>query len=91
MLPQSSQEAIQVATVEAGGSPKSSECEEFNICSPKALCGPHPKKVTIVVALILSIWASFILGINIHKKVFIEIVEKHVDGYLRTFFSFQRS
>ena len=67
-----SQEAIQLATVE--NSPKSLASDQnsldlYNICSPKALCGPHPKKVTIVVALILSIWASFVLGINIHKRV----------------------
>ena len=84
----SSQEAIQLANVE--NSPKSLASDQnldlYNICSPKALCGPHPRKVTIVVALILSIWASFVLGINIHKKVFIEIVEKHVDDYLQTFF-----
>lgn len=38
-------------------------------CSGKTLCGPHPKKITVVVFLILSIWVSFILGVNIHKKV----------------------
>ena len=69
-----SQEAIQLATV-VENSPKSlsnsdqTNFEFYNICSPKALCGPHPRKVTIVVALILSIWASFVLGINIHKRV----------------------
>ena len=73
----SSQEAIQLATVE--NSPKSLASDQnldlYNICSPKALCGPHPRKVTIVVALILSIWASFVLGINIHKRVrFFEII-----------------
>jgi len=35
----------------------------------KSLCGPNPKKVTIAVVIVLSIWASFILGINIEKKV----------------------
>merc|ERR1739844_308480 len=68
-----SQEAIQLATT-VENSPKSLASDQnsldlYNICSPKALCGPHPKKVTIVVALILSIWASFVLGINIHKRV----------------------
>ena len=70
--PESSQEAIQVATLDP--SPKSgfnsrNDHQEYRICSSRAMCGPHPKKVTIVVALVLSIWASFILGINIHKKV----------------------
>ena len=35
----------------------------------KSLCGPNPKKGTIAVVIVLSIWASFILGINIEKKV----------------------
>ena len=72
MLPQSSasQEAITVATVDFNTSPKSSYgLEQYKICSPQALCGPHPKKICVAVALILSIWASFVLGINIHKKV----------------------
>jgi len=78
-----SQEAIQLATV-VENSPKSltnsdqNNFEFYNICSPKALCGPHPRKVTIVVALILSIWASFVLGINIHKRkehILVQIVE----------------
>merc|ERR1712018_509413 len=67
-----SQEAIQLANA-VENSPKSLASDQnldmYNICSPKALCGPHPRKVTIVVALILSIWASFVLGINIHKRV----------------------
>lgn len=49
--------------------PSSSPDKEYEICSSKNLCGPNPKKVTVIVALILSIWASFILGVNIHKKV----------------------
>lgn len=68
-----SHEAIQVATVvdTSGSTPKSYDFDQhqYNICSSQALCGPHPKKVVIVIAIILSIWASFILGINIHKKV----------------------
>ena len=67
-----SQEAIHLATVNEN-SPKSlASCQNldlYSICSPKSLCGPHPRKVTIVVALVLSIWASFVLGINIHKRV----------------------
>jgi hypothetical protein len=67
-----SQEAIHLATV-IENSPKSlASCQNldlYSICSPKSLCGPHPRKVTIVVALVLSIWASFVLGINIHKRV----------------------
>ena len=64
----SSHEAI---TVVENCSPKNKPCQfdNYKICTPQNLCGPHPKKVTIVVALILSIWASFILGINVHKKV----------------------
>jgi len=57
---------IQVANIE---SDPSSPQKEYEICSSKNLCGPNPKKVTVIVALILSIWASFILGVNIHKKV----------------------
>lgn len=67
-----SQEAIHLATVNEN-SPKSlASCQNldlYSICSPKSLCGPHPRKLTIVVALVLSIWASFVLGINIHKRV----------------------
>jgi len=67
-----SQEAIHLATVNEN-SPKSlASCQNldlYSICSPKSLCGPHPRKVTIVVVLVLSIWASFVLGINIHKRV----------------------
>lgn len=75
MLPRSSQAShrnndneacIQVANIE---SDPSSPDKEYEICSSKNLCGPNPKKVTVIVALILSIWASFILGVNIHKKV----------------------
>ena len=54
----------------AESDPSSPEKQEsYEICSTKNLCGPNPKKVTVIVALILSIWASFILGVNIHKKV----------------------
>jgi len=75
MLPRNSQAShrnndneacIQVANIE---SDPSSPDKEYEICSSKNLCGPNPKKVTVIVALILSIWASFILGVNIHKKV----------------------
>eukprot|EP00093_Oithona_nana_P004579 04579.XXX_136175_133072_1 [CDS] Oithona nana genome sequencing. len=76
MLPRNSQAShrnndneacIQVANIESD--PSSSPDKEYEICSSKNLCGPNPKKVTVIVALILSIWASFILGVNIHKKV----------------------
>jgi hypothetical protein len=64
--------SIQVATVsETVSKPNRGPEGGGGGCTPRAMCGPHPKKVTIVVALVLSIWASFILGVNIHKKVVI--------------------
>lgn len=60
--------SIQVAITES--SPNKPSSNQLNgLASIKMLCGPHPKKVTIIVTIILSIWASFILGINIQKKV----------------------
>ena len=61
--------SIQVAIPET--SLKSTENNKLpnGFGSFKSLCGPNPKKVTIAVVVVLSIWASFILGINIEKKV----------------------
>ena len=61
--------SIQVAIPET--SLKSTENNKLpnGFGSFKSLCGPNPKKVTIAVVIVLSIWASFILGINIEKKV----------------------
>ena len=56
---------IQVAVSDT--SPNKNSPTQLN--STKMLCGSHPKKVTIIVTLVLSIWASFVLGINIQKKV----------------------
>ena len=38
-------------------------------CSWQSMCGPKPKKVTIVIVLILSMWAAFILGLNVYMQV----------------------
>lgn len=39
-------------------------------CSWKSMCGPNPKKITICVVVVLSIWASIILGLNVYKQVY---------------------
>jgi hypothetical protein len=51
-----------------GSGPVLSDREVFE-CSWKSMCGPNPKKITIVIIVVLSIWASFILGLNVYKQV----------------------
>ena len=48
--------------------PALSDREVFE-CSWKSMCGPNPKKMTIGIVVLLSIWASFILGLNVYKQV----------------------
>lgn len=54
-------------TIEDSGRPLSDR-EVFE-CSWQSMCGPKPKKITVIIVVVLSIWASFILGLNVYKQV----------------------
>ena len=75
-------------TIEDSGRPLSDR-EVFE-CSWQSMCGPKPKKITVIIVVVLSIWASFILGLNVYKQVWrkskfklIYIIGRNAPTFLR--------